>query len=112
MCGKNRIKKDSLSEIVEHGVLDEGLGGAWAVLRRLLGVTWLQGTSWLSVVYLLGGSWAFFGGSLGILAVRGSGCHAKIEPSRYLNLIYHGFYVNVVSKPKASISIVFLFYQF
>ena len=37
MCGE-----DSLSEVVEHGVLDEGLGGSWAVLGRLLGVAWLQ----------------------------------------------------------------------
>ena len=34
--------QDSLSEIVEHGVLGEGLGGSWAVLGRLMGVAWLH----------------------------------------------------------------------
>ena len=29
-------KEDSLSEIVEHGVLDESLGGSWAALGRFL----------------------------------------------------------------------------
>ena len=88
--------------------------GVWASFARLLGVSWVLGTSGQPpgrlLRSLLGGFWAVLGTKLGRLGGSGNNLEAslsdfrtKMELSWYQDLLNHESYVKIFLKLKTSI---------